>query len=190
MPIHKSNRFQKYTKFYTPREFMKFITSAKEIATKKETTANDLSEWNYYVFFNIAYHAGLRKCEIHALKWSDIDNQYLTVPKMKSPERTLKMSLPLIKILNEHKQRQRQSHNFTDDFKICGNIKDPALQRKNKIYSINAGLRTVRIHDFRNSHISKIAGGNILRRYYLKFLNNMKTIIHTFHKKVKTTLIS
>ena len=61
---------------YTPQEFKKFIETAKEIAEEKEESQNDLSEWNYYVFFNIAFYTGLRKGEIHALKWSDIDGSY------------------------------------------------------------------------------------------------------------------
>ncbi|MDR2569164.1 MAG: site-specific integrase, partial [Oscillospiraceae bacterium] len=58
--------------FYTPDEFKAFISKAKEIANEKEKKKKDLSEWNYYVFFNIAFYTGLRKGEIHALKWTDI----------------------------------------------------------------------------------------------------------------------
>lgn len=31
------------------------------------------------MFFNIAYYTGLRKGEIHALRWADINNNYLSV---------------------------------------------------------------------------------------------------------------
>ena len=164
--------------FYTPEEFNKFIATAKEIAEEKERLKNDLSEWYYYVFFNIAFYTGLRKGEIHALKWSDIDGAYLTVsrsifqrfngedaetaPKNKSSMRTIQMPLPLLQILNEHKKRQQRQHNFTDDFRICNSIKDTTIRRKNKLYSAKAGLsKTIRVHDFRHSHASVLANNNI-----------------------------
>jgi len=164
-------------KFYTAQEFKKFIKSAYEIAAEKEKLNNDLSEWNYYVFFNIAFYTGLRRGEIHALKWSDIDGAYLTVsrsilqkvyneeiesaPKNVSSIRTLQMPLALIEILDEHKKRQQLKHNFTDDFRICNGIRDTSIQRKNKLYSESAELKTIRIHDFRHSHASVLANANI-----------------------------
>jgi len=163
--------------FYTPEEFKRFITSAKEKTEEKEKIQNDLSEWNYYVFFNIAFYTGLRKGEIHALKWTDIDGSYLTInrsitqrpiggdietaPKNQSSIRTIQMPLPLIEILNEHKQRQQKIRRFNDDFRICNNIRDTTIRRKNILYSTSVGLNTIRIHDFRHSHASVLANNNI-----------------------------
>jgi len=163
--------------FYTPQEFKMFISSAKDKAQVKEKLQNDLSEWNYYVFFNIAFYTGLRKGEIHALKWSDIDSSHLTVsrsiaqrpigvdietaPKSQSSIRTIQMPLPLIEVLNEHEQRQQILHNFTDDFRICNNVRDTTIRRKNILYSTSIGLKTIRIHDFRHSHASVLANNNI-----------------------------
>jgi len=162
---------------YISTDFKQFITSAKEIAIEKEKQFNDLSEWNYYVFFNIAFYTGLRKGEIHALKWSDIDGSYLTVnrsisqklkggdietaPKNKTSMRTVQMPLTLLEVLNEHRQRQQVLHNFNDDFRICNSVRDTTLQMRNEIYSTNAGLKTIRIHDFRHSHASVLANNNI-----------------------------
>ena len=164
-------------KFYVPEEFKKYITVAKEYAEEKEKSQNDLSEWNYYVFFSIAFYTGLRKGEILALKWSDISGSYLTVsrsitqkvkggdietaPKNRASIRTIQMPLPLIRILEEQKQRQKILHNFTDDFRICGKARDTTLQIKNKKYSIKANVPTIRIHDFRHSHASLLANENI-----------------------------
>ena len=169
--------FKREMNFYTPQEFKEFITSAKETATEKENLNNDLSEWNYYVFFNIAFYTGLRKGEIHALKWSDIEGEYLSVsrslyqklkdgdietpPKNPTSCRTLQMPIPLITILDEHKKLQERLHNFTDDFRICNNVRDTSLQRKKKLYSEQANVKTIRIHDFRHSHASVLANNNI-----------------------------
>lgn len=58
--------------YYTAEQFKKYIAVAKE----KSST---LTEWGYYVFFNIAFYTGMRKGEINALKWSDIDGDVIHV---------------------------------------------------------------------------------------------------------------
>ena len=167
---------QKEMSYYTADEFRLFINAAREEAQKSSI----LVEWDYYVFFNIAFYTGLRKGEIHALKWSDIDGEYLkvtrsitqklkgkdreTAPKNKSSVRTLQIPKPLIDILDEHKSRYKQFKNFNDDFRICGGtrpLRDTSLQNKNKKYAKAAGLKTIRIHDFRHSHVSLLANEGI-----------------------------
>ena len=164
-------------RIYTPEEFKCFIAAVKESAEEKELLQNNLSEWDYYVFFNIAFYTGLRKGEIYALKWSDISGSHLavtrsitqrlkggdveTAPKNKSSMRTLQMPLPLLEVLNAQKERQALLHNFSDDFRICGSVRDTSLHRRNEIYSAKAGLKTIRIHDFRHSHASVLANSNI-----------------------------
>ena len=147
---------------------------------EKEQKENNRYEWNYYVFFNIAFYTGLRKGEMHALRWSDIDGDYLMVersltqkygktdietpPKNKSSIRTLQLPLPLIKILNEHKERQRQSAQFNEDSRILGDgrsVRDTSIQNRNKLYSSLSGVKRIRIHDFRHSHASLLANRGI-----------------------------
>ncbi len=167
---------QKEMNYYTADEFKLFIAATREDAEN----SSDLAEWDYYVFFCIAFYTGLRKGEIHALKWSDIDGEYLkvtrsitqklkgedreTAPKNKSSIRTLQMPIPLINILTEHKARYKQFEGFNDDFRICGGIRplrDTSLQNKNKKYAKEAGVKTIRIHDFRHSHVSLLANEGI-----------------------------
>lgn len=168
--------------FYTPEEFKKYIEIARKQALEKQKKEKNLYEWNFYVFFNIAYYTGLRKGEIHALRWNDIvDNDYLSVkhsitqklkgktdaetpPKNKSSIRTLQMPLPLIKILKEHKKRQMQLQNFSEDSRILGDgkcLRDTTIQKKNILYSTLANVKTIRIHDFRYSHASLLANMGI-----------------------------
>ena len=59
-----SNNIQQEMAFYTVQEFKQFISVAEDIAAEKEHKRKDLSEWNYFVFFNIAFYTGLRKGEI------------------------------------------------------------------------------------------------------------------------------
>lgn len=166
--------------FYTPDEFRAFIRVAKERALQKQQTENDLFEWNYYVFFNIAFYTGLRKGEIHALRWCDIDGAYLSVkhsinqklrnedvetpPKNKSSIRTIQIPLPLIKILDEHKKRQMLLENWSSEHRILGEnrcLRDTTIQKRNDLYATLAGVKRIRIHDFRHSHASLLANMGI-----------------------------
>ena len=64
-----------------------------------------------------------------------------------------------MKALTEHKQRF-ESFGCLDNLYICGGqhcIRDTTLQKKNIEYSRKAGLKTIRIHDYRHSHASLLA---------------------------------
>lgn len=162
--------------FYTPEEFRAYIKAARENAEN----SSYLEAWDFYVFFNIAFYTGLRKGEIHALKWSDIDGNYLSVsrsiaqklkgadretpPKNKSSIRTIQMPKQLIVVLNEHKKRYSAIKDFNDEFRICGGTKplrDSTLDNKNKMFAKAAGIKHIRIHDFRHSHASLLANEGI-----------------------------
>ena len=122
----------------------------------------------------------MRKGEIFALKWSDITDNYLSVarsitqklkgvdretpPKNKSSIRTLQMPKPLIDILNEHKKRYSEYPQFSDDFRICGGqkpIRDSSVSKANENIAKAAGLKKIRIHDYRHSHVSLLANEGI-----------------------------
>lgn len=171
---------KKEMSIYTAEQFTKFISTAKQIAEERQTKCRDLSEWEYYVFFNIAFYTGLRKGEIHALKWSDIDGSLLhvrrsiaqklkggdveTAPKNISSVRTLQIPIPLMTILSEHKKRQEQLEYFTDDYRICGGeqcLRDSSVQNKNIRYAGLTELHMINIHSFRHSHVSVLANEGI-----------------------------
>lgn len=159
--------------YYTKEEFIKYITYVKNTVVTSD-------DWNYYTFFNIAYFTGMRKGEINALKWSDIDGNTINVrrsiaqklkggdretpPKNKSSYRSLQIPQPLMIVLNEQKERQKQLKNFSDDFRVCGGescLRDSSLDNKNRQYAEGAGLHHIRIHDFRHSHASLLANEGI-----------------------------
>jgi hypothetical protein len=103
--------------YYTGDEFSLYRTAAM---THTQSATHDY-EWNYYVFFMIAFYMGMRKGEIHALRWSDIVDDYIDIrrsisqklkgddretgTKNKSSVRIIQMPLPLVVILHEHKER-------------------------------------------------------------------------------------
>ena len=165
---------------YTAEEFTQFIKTTKRIAAEKQLKDNDLSEWDFYVFFNIAFYTGLRKGEIHALKWNDITDSHLSVkrsitqklkgedretpPKNTSSIRTLQLPLPLIRILKDHKKRQEKLEHFTDDFRVCGGekcLRDTTIDKRNTLYASLSGLPVITIHSYRHSHVSVLANEGI-----------------------------
>ena len=134
----------------------------------------------YLMNFNIAFYTGLRKGEIHALKWSDINGSLLSVnrsitqklkggdretpPKNKSSLRTLQMPVPLLKVLDEHRKRQEKLANFSENYRICGgekSLRDTSIQNKAIRYASLSGLNNIRVHDFRHSHVSVLANEGI-----------------------------
>lgn len=169
-------RIDQKLQYYTPEQFILYISEAK----KNAELSGSLTDWGYYVFFNIAFYTGMRKGEINALKWSDIDSEILhvrrsisqkvsggdieTPPKNKSSYRDLQMPLPLIKILNEHKERQKREKRFTDDFRVCGGVqclRDTSISNKNIQFAQAAGLPVIRVHDFRHTHASLLVNEGI-----------------------------
>lgn len=170
------NIAKKEMDYYTADEYKAFSKAALNYAKNMAT----VNAYDYYVFFSIAFYCGLRKGEIHALKWSDIDGSYLkitrsisqklkgkdteTPPKNKSSVRTLQLPVPLISILNEHKKRWATIEGFNDDYRICGGVKplrDTSVENMNKKFAKLAGVKKIRIHDFRHSHASLLANAGI-----------------------------
>ena len=167
-------------KFYTPEEFQKFIKEAKKYAEVSENSGS-LYEWNYYVFFCIAFYMGMRKGEIYALQWTDIKednllsitkslnqkmegNNLVTAPKNASSIRTIEIPKPLVVVLNEHKKRCQQFENYSESNYICGGkrpVRDSTVQNMNKKFAEEAGVKHIRLHDFRHSHASLLANEGI-----------------------------
>lgn len=160
--------------YYTAEQFKSFIEVAKN-------HCNSLTDWGYYVFFNIAFYTGMRKGEINALKWSDIEDNIIhirrsvnqkakgktlveTPPKNKTSYRDIQAPKQLLDILSEHKQRQMQDKSFSDDFRICGGIKclaDTSISNYNNKYADLANLPHIRVHDFRHTHATLLINEGI-----------------------------
>lgn len=167
---------KKEMQYYTVEEFKRYIAEAKQLAEQ----TGSVSDWDFFMFFSIAFYTGMRKGEIHALKWSDISDGFLTVsrsinqklkggdketrPKTASSVRTLQIPKPLIELLSEHKKRWNAFKGFSDDYRVCGgtrSLRDTSLQKRNERYAKAAGLKIIRIHDFRHSHVSLLANEGI-----------------------------
>ncbi len=162
--------------FYTPEEFQKFISVAKASAEKND----DIVSWSYHLFFCIAYYTGMRKGEIYALTWADIkDNEIhitksltqklkggdrITPPKNRTSIRVIQIPRPLKSVLDNHKERCQALDGFSEDVFVCGGIRairDTSIENCNKKFAEQAGVKKIRIHDFRHSHASLLANNGI-----------------------------
>lgn len=162
-------------RYYTAEQFQKYISLMKGDCK----TVND---WGFFVFFCIAFFTGARKGEIHALKWSNIEGNIMhirrsisqkfkggdeeTAPKNDPSVRDLQLPEPLIQILNEHKERQRNTAplQFSEDYRVCGGerpLRDTTIDNRNRKYAEKAGLPHITIHEFRHSHVSLLANEGI-----------------------------
>lgn len=158
-PFKSVNEFKKEMQFYTYDEYIKFRSVINE------------EEW--ITWFDTLYYLGLRCGECQALQFKDINfnkntisiNKSLTT-KIKGEEWTISTPktknsirvLPIPKILlNQYKTMQDKANkfkNYSDEWFIFGNaipFKENKIQlRKNK-YCDLAGLKRIRVHDFRHS---------------------------------------
>ena len=68
-------------------------------------------------------------------------------------------------MLSEHYERCKKAvPKFSDDMYICGGerpIRDTSLEKTNKKFANLAGVKRIRIHDFRHSHASLLANEGI-----------------------------
>ncbi len=171
--VYDFNKPEDKIQYYTAEEYKKFI-SALEL--------NGPIDWAYYTFFSIAFYTGMRKGEINALRWCDIDGEMLSVnrsvaqkvkgkenvftpPKNASSQRKLQLPKPLVNILKQQKEIQQKTFKrWNEDFLVCGAdnpLRDTALSNKNIELSQKAGVKTIRIHDFRHTHATLLINEGI-----------------------------
>lgn len=87
-----------------------------------------------------------------------------TPPKNKHSIRDVKMPLPLIEILNEHKERQKIFYLFDEGWNVCGGedyLPDTTIEVMNRRVAEETGLHHIRIHDFRHTHASILCNNGI-----------------------------
>ena len=189
------NEIPKEMLFFTYDEFQKFISVENDITFK--------------VAFEILYYCGTRMGELLALTWKHIDferkeltinsnivkdyfgdKKYLiTTPKTRSSVRTIPLSEILINDLKLLKEEQKSIYGFKEGWFILGSFepisRDKIRIRKNKNCKL-AGVKQIRIHDFRHSCasllISKGANITLVAKYlgHTKIDETLNTYSHFF----------
>lgn len=176
------NEMPKEMSFWTKEEFDKFISVETDLQFKSA--------------FETLFYCGLRSGELRGLTWNDIDlenrllsvNRNITVnldgkkyivttPKTKSSYRTIPMPAPLVDDLIKLKKVQDTYYGFSNNWYVFGSHeplgKSRLRDRKNKNCEL-AGVKQIRIHDFRHSCASLLINGGADIVMVAKYLGHAK----------------
>lgn len=162
-----------------PSNIVKQCPSFAKPAVKKEMQVWSENEFNtfieavdkpiYKALFYTLYYTGCRKGELFALTWKDVDLKKktisitksltrkcndiyaITTPKNYSSNRTILMPDILVKQLMEYALTV-ENKGFL--FGGAHPMSEMTLSRAYKAYCAQAGIKEIRIHDFRHSHAS------------------------------------
>lgn len=143
----------KHVNFWTLDEFKSFVAVVDDPL--------------FYALFMTLYYSGMRKGELLALTWADLDfvtstinvdkteyNRKVTTTKTDASRRKILMPKSVMNLLNGIKLERKPNLNHV----VFGDIKDSisttTLDRRYEKYVKIAGVKKIRIHDFRHSHAS------------------------------------
>lgn len=180
-------------RYITLEDFDKFISVIDNITWK--------------TFFIFLYYTGMRKGEVLALNWNDIDlkNDIIKVDKTlyykhnkgeitstkTGVNRTIKISKRLRDSLIEYKQEMMKYADYNNNWYVFGNTKflAPAtIDRMKNYYFDKSGITPITIHEFRHSHVSLLVneyikkGGTDTSKFFLMMSNRMGHTIETMKR--------
>ena len=189
--------------FYEPEEFFKFISVVDDL--------------RYKCFFELLYYCGLKRSEARGLQWKHIDfkNKLLTVSqqvlnpsnsnastewyisstKTEASNRTIPVPTTLLNDLSELKKTNEKFSKFKQTWFVLGDDIPMATGRmyfyRDK-HAEKAGIRRIRLHDFRHSCASALISGAAPITAVSNFLGHsettetLETYTHMFKKDLAT----
>lgn len=198
-PFKTPGALKKEMDFYEPEEFFKFISVVDDL--------------RYKCFFELLYYCGLRRSEARGLQWKHIDfkNKLLTVSqqvlnpsnsnastewyisstKTEASYRTIPIATTLLNDLAELKKSNEKIAKFKQTWFVLGDDVPMATGRmyfyRDK-YAEKAGVRRIRLHDFRHSCASALISGSAPITAVSNFLGHsettetLETYTHMFKK--------
>lgn len=166
-PFKTPGAIKKEMDFYEPQEFFQYISIIDDLRDK--------------CLFETLYYCGLRRSEARGLQWKHIDfknhtltiaqqvlnlagnnassSWYIASPKTESSNRTIPIPEVLLKDLAELKKSNERFSKFKQTWFVFGDdvpITYHQIYSRNNNYCKKAGLRHIRIHDFRHSCASAL----------------------------------
>jgi len=198
-PFKTPGALKKEMDFYEPEEFFKFISVVDDL--------------RYKCFFELLYYCGLRRSEARGLQWKHIDfkNKLLTVSqqvlnpsnsnastewyisstKTEASNRTIPVPTTLLNDLSELRKTNEKFSKFKQTWFVLGDDVPMATGRmyfyRDK-YAEKAGIRRIRLHDFRHSCASALISGTAPITAVSNFLGHsettetLETYTHMFKK--------
>ena len=201
--FNNPNERKKEMLFYTHQEFQKFLSVEYDL--------------KYRCAFQTLFYCGLRNGELRGLAWEDIDfnkrtltvnknvvkvpnektnkNYTLTSPKTSSSYRTIPIPLFLINDLEKLYDKCATYYGFRDKWFVFGDvdpIADTTFRNRKTLNAFNAGVKDIRIHDFRHSCASLLidSGANItlIAKYlgHTKIDETLNTYSHMYQNRLDT----
>ncbi len=177
------NEMPKEMQFYTKDEFKQFISVEEDL--------------KYRTLFKTLFYCGLRRGELRGLTWNNIDfnrkelsvvqnvvnvnGDYgywqITTPKTKTSKRKIPIPKALLKDLIKYKEECRKYYGFEDSWFVFGDITPihphTIWKRKNED-AIKAGVKQIRLHDFRHSCASMLINNGCNITMVAKYLGHSK----------------
>lgn len=198
------NQVQEERDFYVVEEFDKFISAEDDP--------------RFRLLWKTLYYCGLRIGEARGLQWKDInwdkkklwvnkqvlsiDNYcssfYIADTKTKKSNRIIPICDDLYDDLKVEYERLKKYKNFTDDFFCFGNdegftpLTYAQAQRRKGIIAEKAGIREIRLHDFRHSCASLLINSGAPVSVVSKYLghSNATETLNTYSHMFDETLDS
>lgn len=134
----------------------------------------------YYSLFNVLYYTGMRLGECLALNWSDLKDNYISIdktlirtnnglysfntPKTNGSFRIIQLDNITYNILLSLKEYYKKIIGFNENWLIFGGIRPlstTTIERKKNKYCKLAGVKQIRIHDFRHSHATMLISNKV-----------------------------
>lgn len=172
--IEKNPFTIEYTRINEPKSEMLYYTLEEYI--KFSSIIDDEVD---LITFNLLYWCGLRKGELQALTFKDINliegvvyirknydyrNHKLTTPKNRNSNRDVMLTEQLKLQLNAYYNQCKKLAGFSLDSFLIGidkPVSSTTLERKKNKYCKMAHIKQIRIHDFRHSHVSLLINNGI-----------------------------
>lgn len=197
--FNNPNELPKEMEFYTYEEFKKFISVEDDIRFK--------------TLFETLYYCGLRRGEIRGLTWNNIDFDrkelsikqnvvnvsgdsgywLITTPKTKTSMRIIPMPNNLVSDMKLLKEESKKIYGFEEKWFVFGDIAPihpDVLRRRKNENAKKAGVKQIRIHDFRHSCASLLINNGANITMVAKYLGHSKidetlnTYSHMFKNKL------
>ena len=200
-PFKTPGAIKKEMDFYEPQEFFQYISVIDDLRDK--------------CLFETLYYCGLRRSEARGLQWRHIDfknhtltiaqqvlnlagnnassSWYIASPKTESSNRTIPVPEVLLKDLAELKKSNERFSKFKQTWFVFGDdvpITYHQIYSRNNNYCKKAGLRHIRIHDFRHSCASLLINSgatiNVVAKYlgHTKIDETLNTYSHLFKNQM------
>lgn len=156
----------------------------------------------YHALFMTLYYSGMRKGELLALTWGDVDfennqinvdkteyNRQVTSTKTKASTRVIIMPTYVMNLLRKLYADRKPKKTYVVFGEFHDSIPTSTLDREYEKYIKASGVKRIRLHDFRHSHASYLINKGIIVSVVAARLghSDVATTLNTYSHLFPTT---